>query len=97
MADDGCCSPFQPAPPLGRLLPRGALDQCANLTVRGITARSAQVALCVHRSRASLLEETSVADGDLPGCAFCVMHVVAIPDHRTQISRLHNLHCLTVT
>nr|KAF6429369.1 FKBP prolyl isomerase 1B [Molossus molossus] len=31
------------------------------------------------------------------GCAFCVMHVVAIPDHRTQISCLHNRHCLTFT
>lgn len=27
----------------------------------------------------------------------CVMHVVAIPDHKTQISCLHNLYCLTFT
>lgn len=44
---------------------------------------SCSICVC-HCSHPSLLEETLVADPNISGCGFCVMHVVAIPDHRTQ-------------
>lgn len=81
-------------------------SSCLGLLISALTSLPCNIihslcsscSVCVgHCSRASLLEETSVADQNISGSTFCVMHVVAILENRTQISCLHNLHCLTFT
>lgn len=78
-----------PVLPLGWLLLCRALDQCADPTAPRHDLFFLPNLLCMcppfNCSHTSLLEETLVTDADISGCAFCVMHVVAIPDHRTQI------------
>lgn len=76
--------------PLGRLLLCRALDQCADPTASPHYLFFLPSVLCMCQPfncpHTSLLEKTLVTDLNISDCAFCVMHVVAIPDHRTQIS-----------
>lgn len=75
--------------PLGRLLLCRALDQCADPTASPHYLFFLPSVLCMCQPfncpHTSLLEKTLVTALNISDCAFCVMHVVAIPDHRTQI------------
>lgn len=87
------CSATGTAPPVW-----GSWSVCLPHCPAILSILSAQVALyvfviihvhlCLRKLRLQI--KTS-------GCAFYVMHVVTISDHRPQISCLHNLHCLTFT